>query len=358
MVLAEQAGWLPPVSIQYTSLPLWFGNLIVMLIVVGLQAFFTRSYRNVLRQLRAELGVRRQTERALRESESRFRAMFEGAAIGMGLADAAGYVIQTNPALRTLLGYSDAELRRMKFTQFTHPDDVHQDEDLYRELMQGKRAHYRIVKRYCCKDGRLIWGDLSVSAICDPSGKPQYTVGMIEDITERKQIEDRLLYMSNHDALTNLYNRTYFEDMLARLDQVDQYPVSVMIVDVDGLKLTNDAQGHAAGDELLRRTADILRAAARKDDVVARIGGDEFAILLPRTDQNRAERVLDRFRLKLAENNDEHAGNILYLSIGVATATESGLLTQTIIRADEHMYQDKYSRHPESLPRDPFVAYS
>jgi PAS domain S-box-containing protein len=138
------------------------------------------------------------TEEALQETEARFQAIFERAAIGIGLVDLGGRIIESNPALQQMLGYSREELRHMVFTEVTHPDDVQADVNLFKELMAEQRDHYQIEKRYICKDGRIIWGRLTVSLIRDAKGSPQFAIVMIEDITERKRMEAMLQASEAH----------------------------------------------------------------------------------------------------------------------------------------------------------------
>lgn len=132
------------------------------------------------------------TQRALQESEARFRAIFERAAIGIGLTDEDGRTLEANPALQEILGYSEEELRGMSFAEVTHPDDLEPDRSLYRELMAGQRDHYQLEKRYLRKDGQLIWGRVIVSLVRDAADKPWFAVGMVEDITRQKQAEEEL----------------------------------------------------------------------------------------------------------------------------------------------------------------------
>lgn len=168
----------------------------------------------------------------------------------------------------------------------------------------------------------------------------------------RKRGEERLKYMSVHDTLTGLYNRAYFEEELARLERGRKFPVSVLIADLDGLKMINDRFGHAAGDDALCQAARILQGAFRAEDGLARIGGDEFAVLLPEVDRGEAEEIMERVRLSLAAYNQVSSGPLLNISIGCATCTAAGhaatqdsnSLQATMLLADEHMYQDK-KRH-------------
>jgi PAS domain S-box-containing protein len=130
---------------------------------------------------------------ALRASEARLRTIFEGAAIGIALADMEGRVLETNPALEKMLGYSPQGLVGKTFTEFTFPDDARVDMELFREMMAGKRDEYKLEKRYVRKDGQVIWGNLTVSLVRGGSGAALYAVGMVEDVTERKQIQEALL---------------------------------------------------------------------------------------------------------------------------------------------------------------------
>ena len=164
------------------------------------------------------------------------------------------------------------------------------------------------------------------------------------DITDRKQMEERLQYLINHDPLTGLYNRFYFEEEIARLERSRQFPVSIIAIDIDGLKNVNDSKGHAAGDELLKQTATVLRASFRAEDVVARIGGDEFAVLLPKTTRQATKGALSRFRKCLRAHDRKFPGFPLKLSLGVATTNEHQPLIDVLMKADHRMYQDKVSK--------------
>ena len=139
-----------------------------------------------------DITKRRQAEEALRESEERFRTTFENAGVGMALVDPQGHPMKSNPALQKMLGYSGAELAGMSFIEFTHADDRELDWDLYSELVAGKRDRYEIEKRYITKGGQVMWGLLVVSLVKGADGAPQYAIGMVQDITERKRAEEDL----------------------------------------------------------------------------------------------------------------------------------------------------------------------
>jgi diguanylate cyclase (GGDEF)-like protein len=163
----------------------------------------------------------------------------------------------------------------------------------------------------------------------------------IRDITARKQAEEALKHLSLHDELTGLYNCRFFEEELARLEHGWRFPVSIVMADVDYLKDTNDQEGHAAGDDLLKRVAQALNAAFRAEDVVARIGGDEFAVLLPTTDATSAKVSLQRVRQAIQENNAGNAGTPIHVSLGVSTAEAPVPLSGVLKEADANMYREK-----------------
>ena len=171
--------------------------------------------------------------------------------------------------------------------------------------------------------------------------EPKLVLFVGQDITEFKETEARLRYLSIHDQLTGLYNRLYFEEEIVRLEKGRSFPVSTIMADLDELKEINDTHGHSAGDQLLVQTAAIFRSCFRAEDVVARIGGDEFAALLPGSNAPTAYKVIERINNKLAESSCTFLGKQISISIGMATTEKGGSLIESIKAADQSMYAAK-----------------
>jgi diguanylate cyclase (GGDEF)-like protein/PAS domain S-box-containing protein len=248
--------------------------------------------------------------------------------------------VYESPSVTRSFGYSVDELVGRHAFELLHPDDLPDVAALFDQLLRAPGASVTVRVRYRRKDGAWRWVEGAAANLLAEPGIRAIVINY-RDVTERKQAEEKLQYLSLHDALTGLYNRAYFEEEMARLERGRQTSVSVIMADLDGLKEINDSRGHAAGDELLREAVAVLTAVFRAEDVIARIGGDEFAALLPGAEAAAAQQAVERIRNHLAQYNSSHPGPPLSLSLGAATAEGGQSLADALKRADEGMYREK-----------------
>ena len=282
-----------------------------------------------------------------------FETAFAHAPIGLALVSLEGRWLKVNAALCEWLGYSEAELLAQTFQEITHPDDLDTDLRQVERLVAGEIERYTMPKRYFTRTGDEVWGNLSVSLVRDDAGQPIHFISQVEDVSERRRLEIALQHLADHDHLTELWNRRAFEQHLRR--QVAQCrrgagPAALLIVDLDGFKQVNDTHGHAAGDALLVSVANTLRARLRASDCIARIGGDEFAVILSETRPEAVESVVEslagQIRAACVEVGGRDVG--VTASIGVAILDRDGPdEREALDAADRAMYARKGARPPE-----------
>jgi diguanylate cyclase (GGDEF)-like protein len=196
------------------------------------------------------------------------------------------------------------------------------------------------------KDGRRV--DVEFVSNAYMAGGKRVIQCNIRDTTDRRKAEERLQYLGSHDALTGLYNRAYLEEEFDRLMLGRSFhPVGVVMVDVDGMKAVNDRLGHEAGDALLQTAAAVLASAFRAEDIVARIGGDEFVVLLPNLGAAAAKSISARISNALLVHARDYKGPPLSLSIGVALGDKGCTLSEILREADNNMYQEKQRKKEE-----------
>jgi diguanylate cyclase (GGDEF)-like protein/PAS domain S-box-containing protein len=262
---------------------------------------------------------------------------------GIAVIDQNGILKYKSPNLENWLGWGQKDFIDTKVWAFVHPDDLERVQKEFYNLLKRDEAVKTVEFRYRCKDGRYKGIELTgVNLINDAN--IQGVLMNFHDITERKEREEKILFLNYHDVLTGLYNRAFFEKESKRIDNERELPISIIMGDINGLKLINDAFGHAEGDKLLVEIAKILSSCCRSEDIVARTGGDEFCILLPQTSIEVAKTICRRI-YKACENYEWKTDKeILYLSIslGYAAKTDSYEHVESILKdAEEHMYKQK-----------------
>ncbi|MFN2478539.1 MAG: putative bifunctional diguanylate cyclase/phosphodiesterase [Pseudonocardiaceae bacterium] len=295
---------------------------------------------------RAGLRARRQAEQALAESEAKFRAMFIGAAIGIGIGDLEGNITDANPALLQMFGYTLEELTQLNVRWMVHPEDTPGAWQVYEDSIRGERDHYRVEKPFYRADGGEIWTHVTVSLVRDETGAPAYQVAMLEDISERRRLQAKLQYQAYHDPLTALANRQVVTERLGRVfaGPAGQRRVGLCFLDLDGFKVVNDSLGHDVGDQLLKTVASRLTRCCGEGPLVARMGGDEFVIIVEDTaGETDVAALADKILTAMAApiRVGEHELNVT-TSIGVVEQPVADTNAEDLLQAaDITMYQAK-----------------
>ena len=293
-----------------------------------------------------DITQRRETERALREAEERFRRAFEDSPIGMALVATDGQFLRVNRTLCEITGFADAELLERTFQDITHPEDLAEDVDQVERAVNGEIRTYGMEKRYVRPDGEIVWVRLSVTLVRDDDGSPLYFVSEVEDVGERKRSQLELQRLANFDPLTGLGNRRKLtadlEEALALPETA--VPHMLIIFDLNGFKHYNDTFGHPAGDALLARLATQLAEAAATHGEAYRLGGDEFCVL-GAPPPGEAESYVSATVTALEE---EGAGFAVSASFGAAILPEEAQTASAALTvADRRLYAQKHLAQAE-----------
>ena len=219
--------------------------------------------------------------------------------------------------------------------------------ELWRRAVENRsmvKVEYEIVT----SAGQKKWVYEQGQPVFDKQGNLVVIEGIIVDISEQKEREERINYLTYYDAMTGVYNRRYYNNTIDEMDCEDSLPLSVIVGDINGLKLINDAFGHEYGDQLIIRTADLLKESIRSTDVLARTGGDEFVIMLPNTPMDIARRIVKRIGQEGEVINELNRDSPVKISISLGYATRDSMeedLSETIKLAEDHMYKNKLLDH-------------
>jgi diguanylate cyclase (GGDEF)-like protein/PAS domain S-box-containing protein len=306
---------------------------------------------NVILCFCQDISERMAAQRALMESEQRFKSYVENSADILLTSNTRGIITYISPNCEKMLGYGPEELTGKHLTELISDDPQAFSEDI--RLFLEHRPRPICENQIQHKNGSFEWYSFRFSVIDDVATSEPLLLCVARNITYQKEHQAQLEYLSMHDQLTGVYNRAFFFEELSRNDRQNLYPLSVVTYDLDDFKQINDRYGHAVGDEALITTARAVSQALRKHDVFARIGGDEFSILLPGTPNAEAAIIAQRIRVTLTAENARSEGPDISISIGVATKSDPAVSMNAVLQtADQRMYQEKNRKkaaHPNHV---------
>jgi diguanylate cyclase (GGDEF)-like protein/PAS domain S-box-containing protein len=289
-----------------------------------------------------DLTERQAADRRAGIAQRDFEAAFNAAPHGVAIVGLDGTFLHVNQKLTEIVRYPAAELARITFQEITHPDDLDADLAQVNALLSGEIDSYEMEKRYFTKDGRLIWVLLAVAIVREEDGSPRHFISQVQDISERKRLEAHTHELANRDPITSLFNRRRFEEELrreiARCREGGE-SAALLLLDLDRFKAVNDSDGHVAGDRLIRMVGKTLDERISAPDIAARIGGDEFAVILRNIDLAQARAVAEELRMAIAAADTERTCTA---SLGLCRLHGEVPDAETCFRAvDRAMYRAK-----------------
>jgi diguanylate cyclase (GGDEF)-like protein/PAS domain S-box-containing protein len=292
-----------------------------------------------------DITRRKHAAEALKESEEKYRSLVENINIGVYRSTGAGRLLHANAAMAKMFGYESID-EFMNISMVDLYEDAEQRR-LFTEKIKIQGFVKSEERKFRRRDGVTIWGSVTARAHCSPDGHIEWIDGVIEDITERKRMEEALRALSLRDELTGLYNRRGFltlaEQQLKVADRVNK-GMLLIFADLDGMKQINDTLGHPEGDRALIDVGYILKKTFRESDIIARFGGDEFVVLSLETPESSADVLTNRLTEHMTYHNKyENRSYRLSVSIGIARYDPENPLSlhDLLIRADRVMYENK-----------------
>ncbi len=288
-----------------------------------------------------DLTEKQEVEQRAGRAQRDFEAAFHAAPHGVAIVAIDGRFLHVNQKLEEIIGYASAELQEMTFQEITYPDDLEDDLAQVDGLLAGQIDSYEMEKRYYTKSGHLIWVLLAVALVREEDGTPRHFISQVQDISARKRLEAHTYELANRDPITSLYNRRRFEEELGRQIKYSREgeQAALLLLDLDRFKDVNDSAGHVAGDRLIGAVGRALDERISEPDIAARIGGDEFAVILRDIDLAQARTVAEELRLAVTGVDPERSCTA---SVGICRLHDDVPDAETCLRAvDRAMYRAK-----------------
>ncbi len=273
----------------------------------------------------------------LRASEEKYFSYIKNAPDAILIMNREGNIVEVNDTATDITGYAREELLTFAVADFVDSQSRALGDRLFEDLLTQDMVSGQLEYRH--QNGTIRWANISAVKLSD-----NRFLCFMSDCSEQKWAENKLIYQSNHDDLTGLYNRRFFDMEAKRLDAEEFLPLSILMVDINGVKLINDSFGRAEGDRIIRETARFIAGFCRPGDVLARTGGDEFSYLLPKTDSDAAAILLASIQFGCGEYNKRIADDALHIQLALGSATRAGMdesVTELFKNAENSMNQRK-----------------
>lgn len=285
---------------------------------------------------------RKDSEKRLKKSEQKFRRLFENSPVGIFKTTSKGKVKMINPHMAEILGFDSISETIKNYNNLKKELYVDSERrDQFIKLMQENGEVNNFVYQAYDKNKNTMWLEMDARVSKEYEDGTFVIDGFCWDITERKKNQEKIQYIGFHDKLTNLYNRAFLEEEIKRIDTKRQLPISIIMGDLNNLKLINDTYGHQKGDKLIKKAARIFEKSCRGEDIIARWGGDEFVVLLPQTSLKASEEIIKRIEQETAKEEGE-----LAVSIALGNAAKIDIeedLMMVLSKAEDRMYKNKIS---------------
>lgn len=293
---------------------------------------------NANEKLQVEILERKLSEANLQVSEERYRNLFEKSPVGLLRCNKRGGITDVNQSYLNILKAPVKQVARDLNLITNRSVLLPQIENWSKVFDEGISLVSEI--QFVSYWGKYLWVQYKIDPVKDENGDVMEVIIACEDITERKGNEEKIKFLSFNDSLTGVYNRAFFNQEVKRLDVPRQWPLSMIMGDVNGLKLVNDAFGHHQGDKILINITRILRTVCREEDIIARWGGDEFIILLPQTVEKDAEMICERIRKACREAKADPIQASIALGTAVKESKDENIY-DVLSRAEDRMYRNK-----------------
>jgi diguanylate cyclase (GGDEF)-like protein/PAS domain S-box-containing protein len=271
-----------------------------------------------------DITERKDLDGALIESEARNNSMLANVADVIAIIDIEGTITYISPNCTNVFSMFPESIIGTKAWSTIYPEDVERMKNEMESLVSTKAIKKVVEYRHQHSNGKI--SDIELTAI-NMLDDPNISGILVtyHNITEKKVWEREIIYLNHHDTLTGLYNRFFFDEETRRLDKKRQLPISIIMGDINGLKLINDAFGHTEGDNLLVNVANILKRSLREEDILARVGGDEFAVILPKTSEETVEKIVNSIYLNCKENRSKEVTELDFTSISLGSSTKKNI---------------------------------